>query len=44
MRHWLLVTKPWNWRVCETKGLFGFDNRYRTTTERALLAAALSKS
>jgi hypothetical protein len=34
MRHWLFVTRPWNLRICESTGLFGLDNRYRTTAQR----------
>jgi len=34
MRHWLLVTRPWNWQICQAKSLFGLDDRYRTTLLR----------
>jgi len=33
-RHWLLVTRPWNWQICESKAIFGMDDRYKTTLGR----------
>jgi hypothetical protein len=42
MRHWLLVTRPWNWRICETQGLFGLDDRYRTTLTRFVVPGDLT--
>lgn len=30
-RHWMWVTSRPNWQVCVVRGLFGFDDRYRST-------------
>ncbi|MEM4914304.1 MAG: EVE domain-containing protein [Desulfurococcaceae archaeon] len=38
VKHWIFVTSPENYKVCEKYGVFGVDERYRTTCSQHVSA------
>lgn len=38
MRDWAFITRPNNWEICLARRVFGFDQEYRETVSRYMMA------